>query len=163
MGLLISETDFIGTYEIGRTGFSKLADYIARFEVTYLKRIMGDDLFDLFEADLIAGVPQTAIYLTLYNPLSIYGYRWFRSEGLKSILLQLIYWEYMRNEKINSNANGMIEQQNEVSTPAFIGRLYLSYNQAVISIEAIQYYIMQNKTDYPDYKGELFQYSSPIF
>jgi hypothetical protein len=164
MGILVNSADFTGTYEISQTGFSKLDDYIARFERTYLNRILGYDLATLFIASLTNQVPTTPIYQTIFNSM-IYRYCniEFESEGLKSILLNFIFFEYMRNEKTSPNANGMIEAQNEVSAPAFVGNLYNKYNDAVKSMSTIQLYIHDNSADYPTYNGQNIKFISPNF
>jgi hypothetical protein len=161
MGLLIRTSDFVGTYEIAQTTHSRLNDYINRFEALYLKQILGTDLYELFEADVTNYEPVTAIYVTIYEPLTV---KWntyeFYSEGLKSILLNLIYWEFMRENPNKATATGLVNQQNEVSNRAWLDMLYKKYNDAVSSIIALQCYINQELEDYSTYNGSKFTYST---
>lgn len=164
MGLLIKNTDFVGTYEVPQTMNSKLDSYIARYETLYLKKILGDALYTLFAADVTNYVPVSAEYLAIYNALSVdYICDTYRSEGLKSVLLNMITWEFCKDfPKVNSQV-GQVVNSNENSIMTDNTRLYKVYNDGVESIQAIQIYIYQNSADYPDFKGEKFKLNSPLF
>lgn len=164
MGLLVRTSDFVGTYEVPQTMNSKLDAYISRYETLYLKKILGVDLFTLFEADVTNYVPTTPIYEAIYEPLSVdYICDTYYSEGLKSVLLNLITWEFCKDfPKVNSQV-GQVVNSNENSIMTDNSRLYKVYNDAVDSILAIQIYIYLNSVDYPDYKGEKFKLNSPLF
>jgi len=129
-----------------------------------LKRILGDALYTLFAADVTNYVPTTPIYEAIYEPLSVdYICDTYRSEGLKSVLLNMLTWEFCKDfPKVNSQV-GQVVNSNENSIMTDNSRLYKVYNDAVESIQAIQIYIYQNSTDYPDFKGEKFKLNSPLF
>jgi hypothetical protein len=164
MGLLIKNSDFVGTYEVPQTMNSKLDSYIARYETLYLKKILGVDLFTLFEADITNYVPTTPIYEAIFEPLSVdYICDTYYSEGLKSVLLNMITWDFCKDfPKVNSQV-GQVVNSNENSIITDFSRLYKIYNDSVESIQAIQVYIYLNKENYPDFKGEKFKLNCPLF
>ena len=52
MGILIDKSDFTGIYELNISIRDKVDEYIEEFEKPILVKLLGSDLFDLFEADL---------------------------------------------------------------------------------------------------------------
>jgi hypothetical protein len=162
MGLLIDSNDFVGTFELPKTTFSKIDSYISRYEKPYLYKILGQELADLFIADLTNQVPVTPIYLKIYEFLMFQnrGIN-FISEGLKPILLGLIWWEYMKDNNVKATTTGEVQQQNEVSVNVTFGRLFNYYNNSIYSIIALQTYIELNKEDYPDFLGVKFKLNLP--
>ncbi len=69
MGILISASDFIGENKIATDVFTdaELDAFITIYEAKLLYELMGIELYDLFIADLVGGVPQTAKYVTIYE------------------------------------------------------------------------------------------------
>jgi hypothetical protein len=160
MGLLINRIDFAaGRYEIAQNTYTNnLIDaYILKYEEPYLIDLLGVTLFDLFKADVTAGAPGSPIYLAIFNPIrEDYSREIKISEGMKIMLLGFVYFHIMRDMKFKSTLNGVVENQTEVSKQVTLTQtnLHSRFNESVFSYEVIQWYIEQNKTDYPDYNGQ---------
>jgi hypothetical protein len=133
-----------------------LQEYIDKFEVDYLQDLLGCELYDLFVADLLNGVPQTQIYIDIYEPFCKDDNcgRW-RSEGIVKMVEKFIFWKYTRDQKVKNTNTGNIVNSNEVSREAEFSesRIYTVYNEGICSYDAIQWYICDNLTDYPTFKG----------
>ena len=132
--------------------------YIDQFEKDYLIDLLGCELYDLFAADLVSGVPQSAIYLSIYNSFcedeSSCGIKWV-SEGMVKMLEKFIFWEYTRDQKVKNTFSGNVVNENEASRETSFpeSRIFQIYNQAIVSYKAIQWFICDNSSDYPTYNG----------
>ncbi len=165
MGLLIVADDFVGKWDLAKSNDDKIDEYIAEYEEMYLIELLGKELFDLFKADVSSTTlkPVTPIYLTLYNSFTEkINELVFTSEGLKKMLLGLIFFQYVRDNRIKQTMNGAIEIQTEVSTFSESTFLFQRQNQAVQTYNAIQQYILDNKLDYPTFYGVIKRKSSFI-
>lgn len=157
MGLIVSNTDFVGNWQISGNTFTvtNLDTCIADNEKNFLYDLLGKTLADLFIADLLNHVPQTAIYQKLYEPLweKINGCR-LRTDGMKNMMLGLIYFEFMRKDPINSTITGPQRNSNE-NSDSMDGNIGIinRYNKAVEDYKTIQEYCCANKTIYPDFEG----------
>ena len=71
--------------------------FIDYWETEYLEVMLGCDLFNLFVADLVAGVPQTQIYIDIYEKFCIdepdCGYK-NKSEGMVKMIQKFVYWKF---------------------------------------------------------------------
>ena len=133
-----------------------LQQYIDKWEVDYLQDMLGCELYDLFVADLVAGVPQTQIYIDIFSPFCTDDLcRRLRSEGIVMMVEKFIFWKYIRDQKVKNTSTGNIVNSNEVSRESEFseGRLYTTYNEGINSYDAIQWYICDNMFDYPTFKG----------
>lgn len=132
--------------------------FIDYWETEYLEDMLGCDLFNLFVADLVAGVPQTQIYIDIYEKFCIdepdCGYK-NKSEGMVKMIQKFVYWKYMSESKVKATNTGYVVNENEVARIADFSesRIYQIYNQAIKSYKGIQIYICDNLNDYPDYNG----------
>ena len=157
MGILIDSEDFTGKHAIAQNSFTSIDDYITRYEKEYLISLLGAELYDLFVADLTAQVPGSAIYLSLYNVKhSDYGGQVIYSRGMKEMLLGFVYFEYVREEKFRPTISGIRTNASEISREVGFDEFNLNarHNEAVSTFEAIQWYIDQNRSDYPTYNGQ---------
>lgn len=162
MSLLnISYTDFSNALiyiPTNKLTEAALQVYIDEWEEEYLQDLLGCELYDLFVADLVGGVPQTQIYLEIYTSFCYdeleCGYR-NKSEGMVKMLQKFIYWKYSRDIKVKATNTGNVVNDNEVSREADFGasRIYELYNQGIKSYCAIQRFICDNSSDYPTYNG----------
>ncbi len=170
MGKIVKTTDFVGKYKISQNGFSEtdLQAFIDKYEKVYIRRLLGLVTGDLFYADIAVTTylpPADPIYLVLFNPIaSVINGCEIISNGVKEMLLGFIYWEYTRFASTQNTLNGNVMQENEtskaidwMSTP-----IYDNYNEAVKSYSAIQYFINNDTTNYPDYNGQILGYANPI-
>lgn len=162
MGLLITEDDFSGKWELAKSNSDLIGEYIEEYEEKFLIELLGKELFDLFKADLTGyvadisvGVPSNPIYTKIFLPFTEkINLCVVTSDGMKKMLLGLIYFNYVRDNRIKQTMNGAVEQQTEVSIPSDNTFLYLRYNTAVKTYNAIQVYVYENRTlVYPTFYG----------
>lgn len=166
MGILIDTDDFKGKWFIPTDDYSedRLNDYIDTFEKKYLVYLLGKELFDEFQADLVAQVPQTARFVSIFNEFFIDdGSCVFHSEGMKKMLLGMVYFHYVRDNDVKQTPSGTFKNTSELansftSFPQIVQR----WNQSIDSWRNIQWYICDNPNDYPEYNGQLIDYTSGI-
>ena len=167
MSLILQPSDFIGKYKIVKNGYtqSDLQDFIDIYESQYLKKLLGCELYALFIADLVSGVPQTPIYLTIFNPIcEDYNCSIIESNGMKEMLKALIYFEYGRDSDndITMSGNTRSSSDNSTKPTQITAGLYKFYNRGINSYCGIQELIHRNSTDYPTYNGQTLGYASFI-
>lgn len=162
---------------------TQLAAYITKYETFYLLDLLGQELYDLFVADLNgSGVPQSARFLAIYNALTIddpfydknykpfqkYGSYWFgttgnaykqlKSEGIKEMLKNFIWFHWSRDQRFQGQQAGVNIQIQETSREAISNEFAMvieqRFNNAVASYQAIRVYMQTNLATYPELKGE---------
>jgi len=158
MAILLTNTDFVGEYAIPQNQYTKddLNSFIDRYERSYLYKLLGVELGNLFIADLVAKVPQSAEYLAIYNEFAEdYNYGALISRGMKDMMLRFVYFEYVRTQKYNVSITGVVQTNGTNSTPAKYDSHWITrvYNDGVDTANAIQCYIEDNSTDYSTFKG----------
>lgn len=165
--------DFEGFYNIAQDCYSikDLELYIEQFEPEYLCKILGKDLSEALinELETNGGVlPPSSRFVILFEPMCLgcnavsccckkksadVGY----SIGLKKILLGLIYYDYVTQQKHKNTITGIVNAQNDTSNTASnqtITRLSEQrWNKSVTSIEALQIYLADNILTFPEFKG----------
>ncbi len=175
--MYLTVSDFDKFYKIATNDFDEedLEQCIIDNEKKYLKQLLGVSLYALFEADLTGGTtppPTTQKYLTIYNPLEfdntnggIYtggilssGIEVNKiniSEGMIAMLKGFIYFEYQRFQFVKASPVGSVENSNENSKvlTGYKAANIQRYNKAVESYKAIQTYIRQHSSDYPEFNG----------
>lgn len=157
MAILIQTSDFTGKYSIAQNSFTPLQSYINKYEKEYLVDLLGVELYDLFAADVTSYAPVTPIYQSIYNPFKQdYNKCIVYSVGMKEMLLGFIYFEYMRDQKIKNTITGAVVNANENARESGFSEfnLFSKYNEGIHTYEAIQWFINENKTDYPTYNGK---------
>lgn len=160
MGLLVSKEDFTGKYALAVSPDDQLDAYIEQYEEELLRHMLGNELYDLFKADIdpTTSKPLTDIYLALYDPVRT---DCGNSLGLKRTVLGFIYFYYVRDLRIKVTANGPIVNQTETSVADFpMNYLYERYNEAVESYNIIRRYAHDHSEDYPTLKGRPKRISS---
>ena len=156
MSDIIQITDFDGgEYAVPQNCYdeSGFQAYLDKYEKKYLIELLGCELYGLFIADLVAGVPATQIYLDLFNDFckdncnSI-----IKSEGMKAMLIQLVYFYLVRDLPVKKSSTGVGFNVNEVTKgPTYSGfNIVEAFNEGVVNYAAIQWYIRDNSSDYPD-------------
>lgn len=148
-----------GKYELhhGMYEQTKIQAYIDKYERQYLVKLLGVDLFNLFVADLVAGVPQSAIYTKIYNPfeydnVNCYVYI---SEGMIDMIKGFVYYQYLKDltntVAVSGNVRPLGENSENVST--LNSMIYTRYNDSVRTYKTIQKYICDFNSDYLQYNG----------
>jgi hypothetical protein len=138
---------------------AKIDAYINKYEKQYLIKLMGVDLYNLFVADLVAGIPTDPIYLALYN-----SFEYDKatcggiviSEGMIDMVKGFVYFQYLKDQTNQVWVSGSVapvgENSDNVSTLNMM--IYTRYNDSIRSFKAIQQYICDNMTIYLDYNGK---------
>lgn len=163
MGLIINASDFVGRFYLPNDSntVDELEAYIELHEETYLRKLLGVTLFNLFDADLDPdGIPQTGIYENIYNPIvQDYNGTIIENKGMRNMVIGFVYWEFMRNYPFKTGVNGKTLSRSENDVPMRFEDVNLDkyYNDSVDSARVIQWYIEQNSDDYPDYNGQCFE------
>ena len=155
---IVANTDFVGKYELNINQFNEdLIDaYILKYENYYLTQLLGASLSTLFIADLTAGVPSDADYLLIFNPLSYdFNNDTIISNGIKEMLIGFIYYNFIKDESQIQTSNGTVSPKGENSNKMMLNNITNSrFNDSVVTFEAIQKYIEDNRATYPTYNGQ---------
>lgn len=169
MALILAE-DFLENplYDIALTfqAETELPKLIEVIEKDILEELLGCDLYDLFIADLngdVPQIPQAAIYLNIFNSICI-DEDSIRSYGIKDLLMAFVYFEWHRYNQNKSVSSGIVRADSENTSLANLTstNIYEKYNRGIKSYQAIQRYICDNSTDYPEYEGMKKQFASWI-
>lgn len=150
-----------GRFELhsGKYTQDEINDYIDTYERKYLVRLLGADLYNLFKADLVDGVPVAQNFVKLFEPFEYdlhCSSDTIISDGLIEMLKGLIYWQYLKDKMNQVTTAGVVKPQGENSTPGdAMNSIYSNrYNQAVNTYKAIQRYIIDNCSEYPTFNGK---------
>ena len=165
MANILQPSDFSnGEYKVPQNCFDSIQSYLDKYEKHYLIKLLGADLYDLFIADLVAGVPTSAIYLDIFNEFRVDRTGCVRiSEGIKEMLIQFCYFHIIRDLGEKKGIGGVGKYVTEVSESRYDGfNIIEALNEGIDNAKAIQWYICDNSTDYPTYNGQYFNYQSGI-
>jgi hypothetical protein len=159
MGTFVNTSDFTnGDILISQSSATELElePYIDLLEVNVLQELFGSELYALFMADLVGGVPQDARFVAVFDAFyddsdNIAS----RSEGIKKMLMRFIYFDFTRNQPYQNTPVGTVKNQSENSTnassPSF--GLTIKYNYGVNSYQAIARKMILDSVTYPEYNG----------
>ena len=163
MGILVTKSDFVGVYAIPKTINDNIDAFINEYEEQYLIDLLGVELCDLFKADLVNKIPQTDIYLKIYNKfIEVIGCYSYTSIGLKNMLLGYLYFEITRDNNTKNTSSGQVNNVVETSVRSGNAMLFKKHNDSIKTHKVIQEYILNNLSLYPTFKGIIKQYSSPF-
>ena len=154
---ILQASDFANKFEIHTNGVNllKVTSYIERYEESYIIDMLGVELGELFLADLEEPTPDP-IYTFLYEPFNYQNdYEILKSRGLVDMLLGFIYFEYLRDMKVQQTINipVKVKGQNSDRANTLNMGLFERYNDSIVTYQAIQKYICENTEDYPTFKG----------
>jgi len=179
--MIVTTQDFTGLYALP-TDVYTIADlqaYIDELEESLIYELLGAELGALFIADLVAGVPVDPLFLLIFNPFqddvkkpnlfytgwgNLFFWEFYGcgcenkvmiSKGIKFYLKVLIWFNYVRDNKAVAGIQSLSQRESANSTNAnynshLIGK---KYNDAIQTGKAIQWYILENKDDYPEFNG----------
>jgi len=181
MGILIDTSDFADRVNFAKfyIPFSsslcgsteQVEGYIKRYEKKYINQLLGVDLANLFIADLVDQVPVDPIYLAIYNPiekdltnhqnLQIFysslcncSNKQIETNGMKSLLMGFIFFQYMRDQPFSREFTGVSRKIAE------------HYNESLKDYKETQYYILLEKNEndiYQEFNGVKKQFTSTLF
>jgi len=166
MGILITSADFTGENVVATDVYTeeRLNSFIATYEAKLLYELLGIELCDLFVADLVNKVPQTAKYLTIYNAfVKEVNDKMYTSDGMKVMLVKWVYFHFVRTQPQTNTIQGNTESDGTINKPSAMSytTLVLDYNKMIETFKAIQAYIESVKdADYPTFKGICKEYMS---
>lgn len=136
---------------------AKIQAYIDKYERQYLVKLLGVELFNEFVADLVAGVPQSAKYLKIYNPFEYDNVDCYIhiSEGMIDMIKGFVYYQYLKDLTNTVAVSGNVRQagENSENVSTLNSMIYTRYNDSVRTFKAIQYYICDFNSDYLKYNG----------
>ena len=163
MGILITKSDFVGQFAIPKTVNDNIDSFILDYEEQYLIDLLGVELFDLFQADLVNRIPQTNIYLAIYNKFTeAIGSFVYSSIGMKNMVLGYLYFEITRDNNTKNTSSGQVNNVIETSVRSGNAMLFKKHNDSIKTHKVIQTYILDNLDVYPTFKGIIKNYSSPF-
>lgn len=168
MSVIIAISDFIGKYAIATDQYNTatIQGVIDEVETDTLNNLLGTTLAAAFIADANAngGVPVDAENLVIYNAIQLNDcYEYNYSQGIKKMLIQLVYWTYQRQAQKHSTTAGLMKTKTANSALSTDNTdLTRIANKGITSYKTIQQYIYLNSSDYPTYEG-INKHFKPLF
>lgn len=165
---IVQTSDFTGEYAIAEDCFTDLSPYITKYEEFYLVRMLGAELYKLFIADLTVTtpqVPQTQRFIDIFDPFQIDDDSWVKvSEGIKTMLVQFIYFHFLRDQPNKNTTGGTIRTVSSLGENlGYDGfNLIQAYNEGVKNYHAIQWFICDNEEDYEEENIQPLSFTSGI-
>ena len=177
-------TDYIGEVKISSNQYDEkdLLLYIERYEREVLEELLGCELAEAFITDFdnVLGTPTEQRFIEIYEPFCIddnlstnfmccypyfYEYNYtginckiqWRSRGIKELLKSMIYFRYVRDQKVKNTITGVVVNQNNVSREARNSESNIRriYNDILKTRNSIQWRILKNpnELDYTNFNG----------
>ena len=165
MSNIIQLSDFTGEYKLPDNKYFDKQLYLDKYEKEYLVNCLGAELYKLFIADLVGGVPQSQTYLDIYNEFQEDNNNCVRqSEGMVKALVQVVYFYIIRDLAVSKTNTGVVFNDNETAKGPFYSgyNIVESYNEGIKNLREIQWYICDNSTNYPDYNGQYLSYNAGL-
>ena len=159
MGIIIQISDFAGFQLAAKSPQInvQLQSIIDRWEQWYIQKILGISVTTAYPVSLAASFiadcaanpfkgPTGTLNLAIYNPIAFQtGLIEFISRGMKDTLLSMVYYRYIFDKIASDNQANVSGTNTDTATnltPKGAAQFGATrYNDAIISIEAIQYYI----------------------
>lgn len=160
-----------------------LQSYIDEMEVTLCYDLLGVELADLLIADLSGGLPQTPIYQAIFDPFAedvstaVYTFFWwsggysveffdyccfgrrdknyYESKGLLYYLKVMIWFNFTRDYVGIPAIQGNVRRESTNSENVSYNSVWVAkkHQKGVTTARAIQWYCVENESDYPTFKG----------
>lgn len=164
MSIFVQLSDFkTGKLKIPTTQFTTddLQECIDNVEADILTDLLGCTLYNEFIEDYDtdpANEFSQDRFLAIFEPFcNDEDFCYLRSEGMKKMLKNIIYFEFMRDLQTTKRVTGFQQETSDNSThvSAKYAGIASIYNKFVDSYHAIQRYICSNPEsyDYDDFKG----------
>ena len=159
--LIVQQSDFkSGKYQLAQnTGDAGLLQAtIDEFEKKYIYRLLGVPLGTLFISDVdgTTHLPVTTRFLNIFNLATVQvGNRIRECNGMKDMLLAIIYYEYIFATQVRHTQSGVATnaiENGSVQVGSGAARLgEIKYNAIIDCWESTQYFINTNTATYPEY------------
>lgn len=162
MAYLVELKDFKGEFSIVANAYTEEDHqvYLDKYERIYLIRLLGAELYKLLIADLnTSGVPQSTRFLNIYNPFEIdKNCQVWVSEGLKQMIIAFVSYHIIRDsdylKTLAGNTSNVSDNSEKISQVK--AKVWEYFNKGVDTVWAIQWFICDNKADYPEFNGQNF-------
>lgn len=135
------------------------------YQNDYIYKLLGAELGGLFLADLNgSGVPQTARFTAIYEAFQEDDSCGMQiSKGIKFYIKNIVWFYFARVNNFAVTIAGNVSKLGENSDVATPGKtLAHLYNQSIDTGKAIQWYIEQNSSTYPEFNGQELDYVTGI-
>ena len=158
MAQLVDLADFsYGKYELSRGMYTDLdlQEYLDRYEKRYLLSCLGSELYDIVSAEL--PIPTTARIVDIVDPFNFdHNFNIVQSEGMKEMVRGFIYYEYVKDltNQMTINGNVVPTSENSSNPTTLYNTMFNRFNEAIRTYNAIQYRIILNRGDYPEFNGQ---------
>jgi hypothetical protein len=157
---IVTSTDFSGYYSIDIASFSanETEAFINKLETKYLKKLLGNKLYDEYAAN-----QDEEKWLKLVNGTQYTDYigqtRELEPDDLKNMLLGFIYFELVKADKDKQTTTGYIRPDNQNSKPVGKTESVLNmierFNDSVILYRKAYNFIYCTKNTY-DWSGWMY-------
>jgi hypothetical protein len=98
-------------------------------------------------------VPQTARFIAIFNAFNTVpslSETLIISDGIKEMLIQFVYFHYVRNSALQNTITGVVKASNENSIASIENNVIEVYNKGVSNYTNIQQYIESDSVTYPE-------------
>ena len=162
MSLFITPEDFEeGKLHISSTCYEEgaLQACIDKQEEDVLQELLGCELYNLLIADWDGNTPgqfSDQRFIDIFDKFcEDIDCGIVKSQGIKDMLMNFIYFEYIRIQAFQNRTTGNKKTKSENSERASFNdvALYNNYNDGVHTYCAIQWFICKNSSDYIEYNG----------
>lgn len=164
MANIVELADFVGSFELQEDQFTAdTFDPIRdEYERQFVYKVLGAELGKLFLADFDANTPTTLDprFQAIYDAfIEDYNFCIVESKGIKEMTKSVVWFFFARDNNITISLGGNKSHKSENSDPSADGlNLAKNYNKAIRTGHAIQWYICQNSSTYPEYNGQALNY-----
>lgn len=157
---IVSISDFVGDFQIQQdnnteTKFDFIRDEHSR---TYIRKLLGVELGNLFLADFDANTPTTltARFQAIYDAFQEdYNYNVIESKGIQYFIKCVVWFYFVRQNNVIVSTGGNKSATSQNSTPVNDGFwMARTFNKGIDTANAIQWYCIQNASTYPEYNGQ---------
>lgn len=169
--LIIKQSDFTGFQGVAQAINSTpvLQAYIDLYEKKYLMWLLGEDLGNLFIANLspTTHIPTSSRFLDIFNSFDKQdsnstlfcenyfedgGSRMRHSDGIKQLLINCVFYHYVFDTDNQSSQSGITKSSVDAAKTASASRFAeRRFNVALDTWDSIKWFILQNTTAYPEY------------
>jgi len=157
---LIDSTYFINDINLNVGAYSDLTQYIDKFEKEVLIGLLGYTLYTEMMA-AYAALPGTPLpekwdrlingYTYDYNGVTIRWNGLINSDKV-SFIAYYVYCQYLKAQQFKPAQAGTVQPQNENSVVVDgIANHTAGWNRFVFEYESVQWFLIANEADYPDY------------
>ena len=163
---IIQVTDFANGKFIIPTNPMQTTDlqtYIDDAQRSFLVQLLGVELYDLFIADLVNNVPQSARFIKIFDPFNDQTNDVLTiSDGMKEMLKGFVYYLYLRDLVNRATTTGLTKSlpENADNVSGVWYDLNRRYNESVETYKVIQnYMLVLYPTNYNEYEGVNLDYN----